>query len=98
VFVRVTGPLLKVLNELIDGRERYGLDLMRSTNLKSGTLYPILDRLEEQGLVSSRWERRDPRELHRPRRRFYELTGLGAREAHRILVEHGVNIASASLI
>jgi PadR family transcriptional regulator, regulatory protein PadR len=45
-----------------------------------GTLYKALGRLEELGLLSSRWE--DPAAAEgRPRRRLYELTGQGARVA-----------------
>jgi len=45
-----------------------------------GTLYKALGRLEEFGLLASRWE--DPAAAEgRPRRRLYELTGEGARAA-----------------
>lgn len=90
--MRVTGPMLKILTELRSdaGRERYGLDLMRSTGLQSGTVYRILDRLTEAGLVTARWEEADPVAEGRPRRRLYRLTGIGASEADRILLEHGI--------
>jgi DNA-binding PadR family transcriptional regulator len=87
--VRVTGPLLKVLRGLLaepDG-EVYGLELARTTGLKSGTLYPILDRLEAQGWVTSRWEEHaDPSQLGRPRRRFYRMTPTGQHEARGLLL------------
>jgi DNA-binding PadR family transcriptional regulator len=44
-----------------------------------GTLYKALGRLEERGLLASRWE--DDAADGRPRRRLYELTGEGARAA-----------------
>jgi len=44
-----------------------------------GTLYKALGRLEEFGLLSSRWEDAPPE--GRPRRRLYELTGQGVRVA-----------------
>ena len=44
-----------------------------------GTLYKALGRLEESGLLTSRWEHAAPE--GRPRRRLYELTGQGARVA-----------------
>jgi DNA-binding PadR family transcriptional regulator len=51
-----------------------------------GTLYKALGRLEEFGLVTSRWE--DPAAAEgRPRRRLYELTGEGARVARRALAD-----------
>ncbi|MEV0792645.1 helix-turn-helix transcriptional regulator [Kribbella sp. NPDC050459] len=79
---RITVPTLKVLQALIEaeGSERmYGLELMDRTGLKSGTLYPVLARLERAGWVESTWEDVDPRDAGRPRRRFYRLTGLGQR-------------------
>jgi len=84
--------LLKVLQAFLhdSGAEVYGLAMVRATRLKSGTLYPLLDRLEAEGFVTSRWEDADASELGRPRRRFYRLTGLGAHEARQILLEHGV--------
>lgn len=90
--MRVTGPLLKVLQVLLEdpSNEIYGLELVRMTGLKSGTLYPLLDRLEGDGLVSSRWEDSAPTELGRPRRRLYRLTGHGSHEARQTLLEHGV--------
>lgn len=44
-----------------------------------GTLYKALGRLEEMGLLSSRWEEAPP--ARRPRRRLYELTAAGAEAA-----------------
>lgn len=62
--------------------ERYGLELARFTGLLGGTLYPILDRLEEQlGWLSSRMEDIDPAVEGRRPRRYYRLTALGGREA-----------------
>jgi PadR family transcriptional regulator PadR len=58
-----------------------GCDIARETHLASGTLYPILSRLERAGWFISRWEVDDPEKLRIPRRRFYMLTGLGARKA-----------------
>jgi DNA-binding PadR family transcriptional regulator len=54
-----------------------------------GTLYKALGRLEEFGLVTSRWEDAAAAE-GRPRRRLYELTGQGARAAERALADHAV--------
>ena len=61
---------------------RYGLDVGAATGLPSGTIYPILARLERIGWGESDWE--DP-EAHiaegRPRRRYYRLTREGAESA-----------------
>ncbi|MCD0157601.1 MULTISPECIES: PadR family transcriptional regulator [unclassified Deinococcus] len=61
----------------------YGYDLSRSTNLKSGTLYPILQRLHEQGHLDAQWE--DSPHPGRPPRHIYRLTQSGlqlARDRH----------------
>ena len=52
-----------------------------------GTLYKALGRLEEFGLLSSRWEDAAASE-GRPRRRLYELTGQGAQVAERALADN----------
>ena len=44
-----------------------------------GALYKALHRLEEAGFVDSEWEDVEPQEVKRPRRRRYEVTGLGER-------------------
>jgi DNA-binding PadR family transcriptional regulator len=57
---------------------RYGFDVMDATALPSGTVYPILGRLERTGLVTASWE--DPeahREEGRPARKYYDLTAAG---------------------
>lgn len=80
---RITAQVLKVLGALMSRTqvEISGADIGRSTKLSSGTLYPILLRLEEAGWVESRWETEDPHELGRPRRRLYQVTGVGTRKA-----------------
>jgi PadR family transcriptional regulator PadR len=52
-----------------------------------GTLYKALGRLEEFGLLTSRWEDAAAAAEGRPRRRLYELTGEGARVAERARAE-----------
>jgi PadR family transcriptional regulator PadR len=64
-----------------------GADIARSTQLASGTLYPILLRLEAAGWAESHWESGDPHALGRPRRRFYRVTGIGASRARSALKE-----------
>lgn len=54
---------------------RHGYDLARETELKSGTLYPILVRLADRGIVEARWEEEQP--VGRPRRHLYRLTSDG---------------------
>jgi PadR family transcriptional regulator, regulatory protein PadR len=80
---RITAQTIKVLAALMSHTqgEVSGSQIGRTTGLASGTLYPILFRLEEAGWVESRWETEDPHELGRPRRRFYKITGVGASKA-----------------
>ena len=54
---------------------QHGYELAKQTGLKSGTLYPILIRLAERGLVEARWEHQQPQ--GRPRRHLYRLTAAG---------------------
>lgn len=61
--------------------EHYGYDLMKTTRLPSGTLYPMLARLQQEGLVHSEWEEQRPDAGGRPPRRYYRLTAEGARVA-----------------
>jgi DNA-binding PadR family transcriptional regulator len=81
----MTTSVLKVVAALLadPAAERYGLQLMQATGLPSGTLYPILVRLERAGWVESRWEQTDPAAEGRPTRRYYRLTTDGAVEARR---------------
>jgi PadR family transcriptional regulator PadR len=78
---RMTLQVQLVLGEMLSepAESRYGLDLCAATGLPSGTIYPIMARLERIGWVESDWE--DP-EAHiaegRPRRRYYQLTREGA--------------------
>ena len=66
-----------VLAALAAGRH-HGFDIMDATDLPSGTIYPILRRLDEEGFVRSRWERDTvARREQRPPRRYYELTASG---------------------
>lgn len=53
------------------------LAMARLAGVKSGTLYPLLSRLEAAGLVTSEWEERAFPDDGRPRRRLYRLTQGG---------------------
>jgi DNA-binding PadR family transcriptional regulator len=77
----MTVPLERVLRAFLDDptARRYGYDLMKAAMLQSGTLYPLLARLEQHGLVASAWET-PQHEGQRPRK-YYWLTGEGIRVA-----------------
>lgn len=57
----------------------HGYDVAQSTGLKSGTLYPILIRLADRGLLEACWEDEQP--AGRPRRHLYRLTSEGLARA-----------------
>lgn len=78
--IRLSPQTLRVLAEFLQSAKdwKYGYDISRNTELKSGTLYPILMRLAEAGLLETRWE--DP-EPGRPPRHMYRLTAEGLRYA-----------------
>jgi PadR family transcriptional regulator PadR len=54
---------------------RHGYDIMKETGLLSGTLYPLLMRMTDQGLVEAEW--REPAQPGRPARHAYRLTAQG---------------------
>lgn len=67
---------------------RHGFDIMDATGLPSGTVYPILGRLENAGLVRSHWEAPTiARREKRPPRRYYDISAAGTRALARAL-EH----------
>ena len=64
--------------QAVANKYQYGFDIMDMTGLPSGTVYPALRRLEDAGLVESKWEKHEiaQKEL-RPPRKYYELTKDG---------------------
>jgi DNA-binding PadR family transcriptional regulator len=76
---RLSVAAVSVLQALANGFE-YGFDIIDTTGLPSGTVYPALSRLERDGYVRSAWE--DEHRAHRegrPARRYYRLTAQGSR-------------------
>ncbi|HEY9243592.1 MAG TPA: helix-turn-helix transcriptional regulator [Streptosporangiaceae bacterium] len=88
--LRLTLTTQMVLRALLDEptKKQYGLELCSRAGLQSGTLYPILARLEQAGWVESNWE--DP-DVHlaegRPRRRYYQLSRDGIEQARQALAQ-----------
>ncbi len=80
--------MLDVLEALLeaDGHELYGWAITKTTGRASPTVYKILERLTDRGMVTARWEDRHPDE-NKPRRRFYRLTGHGVKVATALLGE-----------
>lgn len=72
---RPSAQTLAVLQALSGGDWSYGLEIAGVTGLKSGSLYPILARLDERGLLESQWL--EPERAGRPPRHAYRLTAAG---------------------
>lgn len=71
-------------------RKRCGAELMDALCMPSGTLYPILVRFENDGLLKSKWEKGSATDLGRPRRRLYRITPTGVRAAKAAWTELGL--------
>jgi len=83
----MTIPTQLVLRSLLADptRELYGVEIGDQAGLPSGTVHPILARLEGVRWVESRWEDVDPRVEGRPARRYYRLTAVGVEHARQAL-------------
>jgi PadR family transcriptional regulator, regulatory protein PadR len=64
---------------------RYGYELGQEVGLKAGSLYPILMRLSDRGLLEATWERDTP--PGRPARHLYRLSGAGVKLAAQLAAE-----------
>jgi PadR family transcriptional regulator PadR len=84
---RMTQTTQAVLRALLEqpSKEMYGLEICAKAALPSGTIHPILARLENAEWLESWWEEADPREQGRPRRRYYRLSEDGAVQARTAL-------------
>ena len=83
---------LQILAAIRDG-STYGLDIVATTGMPSGTVYPTLGRLKRASMVRTHWEdQRSAEKKGRPRRRYYDLTADGARA----LAEGSARVAQAA--
>jgi len=97
---RMTIPTQLVLRTLLaePTQEMYGLQICTEAGLPSGTIHPILARLEhEYGWVTSRWEDIEPEAEGRPRRRYYHLTEDGAERARIALAQATTSVSAIGL-
>jgi DNA-binding PadR family transcriptional regulator len=83
----MTIPTQLVLQALLEEptREMYGVQIGDAAGLPSGTVHPILARLEGVRWLQSRWEDIDTRLEGRPARRYYRLTATGTESARAAL-------------
>lgn len=80
---RLTAATVAVLRALLENptKEMYGLQVCTAAGLPTGTVHPILARLERIGWLTSDWENVDTHVEGRPRRRYYRLSESGAMRA-----------------
>lgn len=74
---RLSQHSLAALRHLMRASRQSGADITRATGTRSGTLYPMLQRLEAFGWLTSKWETGDPSAIGRPLKRLYSLTHKG---------------------
>ena len=75
--MKLTETTARVLQALARGT-RHGFDIIDETDLPSGTVYPILRRLEREGCASGHWEEVSvAQDEQRPPRRYYKLSAAG---------------------
>jgi DNA-binding PadR family transcriptional regulator len=87
---RMTAGVARVVRIFLNdpGTAMYGFDLMQQTRFPSGTIYPILARLERAGWITGEQETAEQASREgRPARRMYRLTADGAFAAHLALAE-----------
>jgi PadR family transcriptional regulator, regulatory protein PadR len=86
---RITEQVVWVLALMLESPDAswYGLELARKTGIKTGTIYPLLARLEQAQWLTSDFEVADPAVEKRPRRRLYRLTGAGEASARQRMLE-----------
>jgi PadR family transcriptional regulator PadR len=94
--VRMSLQTLRVLEAFLDNpsEELAGSDVQKRGKVASGTLYPILLRLEAAGWFVSRWEAVDPAQVGRPRRRLYRLTPGGRSRASEVFASFARGITA----
>jgi DNA-binding PadR family transcriptional regulator len=86
-----TESVLRIL--LSEGSPLWGLRIIQKTGLASGTIYPMLARLEGYGWVAAEW---DIESGPGPRRRLYSITDEGRLAAARALAERSARPGSFS--
>ena len=89
VNIRMSAPTLKLLKFMIESPQegRSGAEISKATKVGSGTMYPLLQRLEMANWIAGEWENIDPSDAGRPKRRFYKLTPVGQVGARGALAE-----------
>ncbi|MBT5019634.1 PadR family transcriptional regulator [bacterium] len=84
---QVRGHLETMVLSVLESEESHGFDIVKrleaagdgSLNLKEGTVYPVLYRLEDAKLLKAKWEENDSGRKG-PRRKVYSLTAKGRKQ------------------
>ena len=92
---RQTRRLLGVLLER-PAEWRHGYELAKLAGLSSGTLYPLLIRLNERGLLDAQWL--EPDRPGRPPRHAYRLTPVGVVFGRALAADQSVSPAGAEAL
>jgi PadR family transcriptional regulator, regulatory protein PadR len=93
--LRVTPATLDVLQVLLLAvGELHGFAIAQAARRPTGSVYPILVRLEQAGWLDSYWETQHP-EAGKPRRRFYSLNPTGLAAGQRLVLERRGKLPSA---
>jgi PadR family transcriptional regulator, regulatory protein PadR len=87
--MRKTHSLIQVALALMSepGGRHWGYDLSRRSGVRSGVLYPTLQRMLDEGWVVDGWEQQGEVRAKRPPRRYYKLTDKGMTELGALLSE-----------
>ena len=98
--MRKTHALVQLALALMEeplGRH-WGYRLITRSGVRSGVLYPLLQRMLADGWLLDGWE--DPQEIaeRRPPRRYYEMTDKGRRELGALLSQAGTDPRFVSLL
>jgi PadR family transcriptional regulator, regulatory protein PadR len=91
---KLSHQTLRILKLFLDGPKDglAGSDIWKVLGLFTGTVYPILLRLETAGWLKGSWEKATAEELGRPRKRIYQLTALGYNKTREALAALDVQV------
>jgi PadR family transcriptional regulator, regulatory protein PadR len=97
---KMTMQTQTVLRLLLEdpAKQWYGLKLGEASGLPTGTIHPILVRLEGVGWLESEWEQVDVHAQKRPRRRYYRLTRDGVVQARQAMARASASKSSPTLL
>lgn len=98
--MRKTHALIQVVQALMEDPDgqHWGYELSKRSGVRSGVLYPILQRMLDEGWVTDGWEDPAGFDRKRPPRRYYKLTGQGHAELVALLDEARRDVRFGALV